>query len=44
MLREILTRLPGLALAGEPAWLASNFISGPSRLPVTFTPTTRQAA
>jgi hypothetical protein len=44
MLREILTKLPGLALAGEPAWLASNFISGPSRLPVTFTPTARRAA
>ena len=36
MLREILTKLPDLALAGEPSWLASNFISGPSRLPVTW--------
>jgi cytochrome P450 len=44
MLREILTKLPGLALAGEPAWLASNFISGPSRLPVTFTPAAPRAA
>jgi cytochrome P450 len=44
MLREILTQLPDLALAGEPVWLASNFISGPSHLPVTFTPGARRAA
>jgi cytochrome P450 len=44
MLSEILTQLPDLALASEPVWLASNFISGPSRLPVTFTPSTRRTA
>jgi cytochrome P450 len=38
MLREVLTRLDGLALAGEPAWSPSNFISGPSHVPVTFRP------
>jgi cytochrome P450 len=43
MLSEILTELPGLALDGGPTWLASNFISGPSHLPVTFTPAARQA-
>jgi cytochrome P450 len=43
MLSEILTQLPDLALAGEPAWLASYFISGPSRLPVAFTPGPRAA-
>jgi len=44
MLREIVTQLPGLTLAGEPAWLASSMISGPSRVPVTFAPSVRQAA
>ena len=41
MLRQILTRLDGLELAGPPEWLASNFISGPRRLPVRFTPRAR---
>ena len=36
LLREILTRLPGIEPAGEPSWLASNFIYGPTRLPVRF--------
>ena len=44
MLSEILIELPDLALAGEPVWLASNFISGPSHLPVVFTPSARRAA
>jgi cytochrome P450 len=44
MLREIVTQLPGLALSGEPAWLASSMISGPTHVPVTFTPTARQQA
>ncbi len=37
MLREILTRLPDIRPAGPPQWLASNFISGLTRLPVQFT-------
>jgi cytochrome P450 len=36
LLRELLTRLPQLEPAGEPSWLASNFIYGPTRLPVRF--------
>jgi cytochrome P450 len=44
MLREIVTQLPGLFLAGEPAWLASSMISGPSRVPVSFAPSPRRAA
>ena len=36
MLREVVTRMHDIALAGEPEWLASNFISGPRELPVTF--------
>jgi cytochrome P450 len=36
LLREILTRLPDLRPAGEPSWLASNFIFGPTHLPVHF--------
>ena len=38
MLRELLTRLPDLAPAGDPAPLASNFITGVRTMPVTFTP------
>ena len=36
MLREVVTRMHDIALAGAPEWLASNFISGPRVLPVTF--------
>ena len=38
LLREILTRLPDIEPAGPAEWLASNFVSGPSTLPVRFTP------
>lgn len=37
MLRELLTRLPDLAPAGDPEPLASNFITGVRTMPVTFT-------
>jgi len=43
LLREVLTRLDDLAPAGEATWLASNFISGPTHLPVTFRPGPRRA-
>jgi cytochrome P450 len=36
MLREILTRLPGLAPAGPVTWQNSVFISGPRSMPVRF--------
>ena len=36
LLRELLTRLVDLRRAGETEWLASNFISGPKHLPITF--------
>jgi cytochrome P450 len=36
MLSEVLTRMTGFELAGEPEWLASNFISGPKRMPLRF--------
>ncbi len=36
MLREIFTRLPDIQPAGPPQWLASNFISGLTRLPVKY--------
>lgn len=39
LVREMLMRLDGLAPAGEPTWMPSNFIFGPTSLPVTFTPT-----
>ncbi len=38
ILREILTRLPDLESAGPVEWMGSNFIFGPSRMPVHFTP------
>jgi cytochrome P450 len=38
LLGEILTRLPDLAPAGEPERLASSFIAGYQRMPVSFTP------
>ncbi len=39
LFNELATRLPDMALAGEPTFLRSNFIGGIKRLPVTFTPT-----
>ncbi|MCC7268250.1 MAG: cytochrome P450 [Caulobacteraceae bacterium] len=36
MLSELLTRMTDFALAGEPEWLASNFISGPKAMPLRF--------
>jgi cytochrome P450 len=38
MLREMLTRLPDMAPAGEPQTLASNFIAGVRTMPVRFSP------
>ena len=38
MLREIFERLPDIEPAGETEWLESTFISGPTRMPVRFTP------
>lgn len=38
LLRQILTRLDGLRIAGPPEWLSSSFISGVRHLPVAFTP------
>ncbi len=43
LLREVLERLEGLALAGAPEWLPSNFISGPKHLPVRFRPAKRRS-
>ena len=39
ILREILTRLPSLQPAGPVEWMGSNFIFGPSSMPVRFDPT-----
>lgn len=38
LLRQLLTRLPDLAPAGDPVRLASSFIAGFHAMPVTFTP------
>lgn len=42
VLVEVLSRMDNLALAGAPEWLPSNFISGPKRLPVLFSPQKRR--
>jgi cholest-4-en-3-one 26-monooxygenase len=39
MFKEIAERLPDIHLAGEPAYLRSNFIGGIKHMPVAFTPT-----
>jgi cytochrome P450 len=44
VLVEVLERLDNLAVTGTPTWLQSNFIAGPTRMPVTFTPGKRLAA
>jgi len=44
MFRELLTRVPDMEQAGPATWLASNFISGPERLPARFTPGHRSDA
>jgi cytochrome P450 len=36
VLREVLTRMDGIEIAGAPEWLPSNFISGPKLMPVRF--------
>jgi cytochrome P450 len=38
ILREVLTRMHDIEIAGAPEWLPSNFISGPKHLPVRFKP------
>lgn len=43
LLREVLSRVEDLELAGAPTWLPSNFISGPTRMPVRFKPGPRAA-
>lgn len=36
LLEEMLPRLKSLAIAGQPAWTQSSFVSGPKRLPIRF--------
>ncbi len=43
MLTEVLTRMKDFRLAAPPAWLPSNFISGPQTMPITFAPAGRVA-
>lgn len=44
LLRQVLARLDDLSPAGDATWLASNFISGPTHLPVTFRPGPRTSS
>jgi cytochrome P450 len=41
MFRQLLTRMPDLALAGELVWLDSTLVAGPMEMPVKFTPSAR---
>jgi cytochrome P450 len=41
LLREVIRRMDAIELAQSPEWLASNFISGPKRMPVRFRPAAR---
>jgi cytochrome P450 len=41
LLREVVARMHDIELAQPPEWLASNFISGPKRMPVRFRPGAR---
>jgi len=43
MVRELITRLPDVALAGEPLRMRSDFINGVNQMKVTFTPQPRSA-
>jgi cytochrome P450 len=43
LLAEMVKRLDGLEPAGEPTWMGSNFIFGPTSSPVRFRPASRQA-
>lgn len=38
MFVEVLSRMRDIQLAAPPTWLASNFISGPKAMPITFSP------
>jgi cytochrome P450 len=38
MIRELVTRIPDMEPAGPTSWVASNFVSGPSHLPVRYRP------
>ena len=38
---EVLNRMKGLKITGRPEWLQSNFIAGPTHVPVTFEPAKR---
>ena len=38
ILHEVLSRMRNLELSGEASWMPSNFISGLTRMPVTFDP------
>ncbi len=41
LLHEVVMRMHDIELAQPPEWLASNFISGPKRMPVRFRPALR---
>ncbi len=38
ILREVLTRMKDIKIAGDTAWMPSNFISGLTTMPIKFTP------
>lgn len=44
ILREVLSRMQNLQVAGQVSWMPSNFISGLTRMPVTFDPGVRSGS
>ena len=44
VLEEVIRRMPDWQLDGEPDWAISSFIQGITRMPLTFTPGTRENA
>ena len=43
LFRELLSRIEHIELAGEPAWVEANFVSGLKRLPIRYTPMAQAA-
>lgn len=41
--RELLSRVDDIRLAGDPAWVEANFVSGLKRLPVSYSPAAVEA-
>jgi cytochrome P450 len=36
ILKEVLTRMDEIQISGDPIWMTSNFISGLTKMPISF--------